>query len=106
MASDLQRYDPIDDAGSGYGRMRQCVDGDYVRHDDTLALREENTELKLRREETVAMCALLSEENTRLRALLALARTGIADIDKDYPCERWLELIQRIDAALGEGGGQ
>jgi len=37
MTENLKRFDPIhhyDMGGSGYGEMKECSDGDYVRFDD------------------------------------------------------------------------
>ena len=43
--SEPKRFDPIqffEMGGSGYGEMKECSDGDYVRHDDVVDLINQN----------------------------------------------------------------
>ena len=44
-AAVIQRYDPIefyDQGGSGYGSVKRCDDGDFVRYDDVKELIEKS----------------------------------------------------------------
>lgn len=48
--SEPKRFDPIqffEMGGSGYGEMKECPDGDYVRHDDVVDLINQNCKQSL-----------------------------------------------------------
>ena len=128
--SDLQRYDPISDSGSGYGTMRRCTDGDYVRYedlDDIHTLRAEVERLTKERDEHMAAAAReqtfrMKAEQVRdeavnanlnnvanyafqvqkLRELLVRCREGLWQAGFSDSCA----LVRDLDRALVEGGGR